>query len=79
MGIGSRELVRRASAYMVCTAFGLTFLISTLSGTQGNTALLRGVVVGAITLALSHFLLKPVVDVVLDAMARDRATGEDKR
>ena len=78
MGLGSRELVRRAAAYMVCTAFGLTFLISTLSGAQGNTALLRGVV-AAITLAISHFLLKPVVDVVLDAMARDRATGEDKR
>jgi hypothetical protein len=64
---------------MVCTAFGLTFLISTLSGAQGNTALLRGVVVAAITLLVSHFLLKPVVDAVLDAMARDRATGEDKR
>ena len=79
MGLGSQELVRRASAYMVCTAFGLTFLISTLSGAQGNTALLRGVVVAAITLAISHFLLKPVIDAVLDAMARDRATGEDKR
>lgn len=71
--------MRRAAAYMVCTTFGLTFLISTFSGVQGNTALLRGVIVAAITLATSHLLLKPVIDVVLDAMARDRAAGEDER
>ncbi len=56
-----------------------TFLMSTLSGTLGHTALIRGVIVAVIAMVVSRILLKPVVDVVLDAMARDRATGEDER
>ena len=71
-------MVRRGAAYLVCVAFGLTFLLSTLSGAQGHTALIRGTVVALIALAVGRVLIKPVVDVVLDAMARDRATGEDE-
>ena len=77
MRSGGRELVRMASAYLVCAAFGLTFLFSTLAGAQGTTALVRGVVVAGIALIVSRLLLKPVVDAVLTAMARDRAAGED--
>jgi hypothetical protein len=79
MDSGSRELVRRAAAYLVCVAFALTFLFSTLSGAQGHTALIRGVIVAAIAFAVSRILLKPLVDVVLSAMARDGAAGEDER
>ncbi len=79
MDRGSRELVRRASAYVVCLAFVLTFLMSTLLGTTGQTALIRGIVVAAIAMAVSHILLRPVVDVVLNAMARDQATGEEEK
>lgn len=79
MDSGGRELVRRAAAYLVCVAFGLTFLLSTLAGAQGHTALIRGVIVAAIALAVSRILLKPLVNVVLAAMARDGASGEDER
>ncbi len=79
MDRGSRELVRRASAYLVCLAFVLTFLMSTLLGTTGHTALIRGIVVAVIAMAVSRILLGPVVNVVLDAMARDQATGEEER
>ena len=72
-------MVRRVAAYLVCLAFGMTFLLSTLMGAQGDTALIRGVVVAGITLVVSRFLIKPVVDVVLDAIARDRAAAEEER
>ena len=79
MDSGGRELVRRAAAYLVCVAFGLTFLFSTLAGAQGYTALIRGVVAAAIAFAVSRILLKPLVNVVLAAMARDGASEEDDR
>lgn len=71
--------MRRAAAYLVCLAFGVTFLLSTLMGAQGQTALVRGVVAAVATLVIARILLKPVVDVVLDAIARDRAAAEEER
>ena len=79
MDSGGRELVRKAVAYLVCVAFGLTFLFSTLAGAQGYTALIRGVVVAAIALLVGRILVKPLVNVVLAAMARDRASEESDR
>ena len=75
MESGSQELSRTATAYIASLAFVATFLLTTAWGGDGNTALLRGVLVGAMALVLGRFLARPIVDVVLDAMARDRAAN----
>ena len=72
-GNGSQQLTRLAAAYATSIAFGLTFLIASLSGADLGTALLRSVIAGLAALVGSHLLAAPVVDVVLAAMARDEA------
>lgn len=72
-GRGSQELVRLAAAYLTSVVFGLTFLVGIASGVDGTTALVRGVVAGALALIASQLLAPPVVDVVLNALARDEA------
>jgi hypothetical protein len=78
-GQGSQELVRIATAYFVSIAFGTTFLVASLAGVDGLTALLRAVLVGAIALVAGRLLSAPVVDVVLAAMARDEARRQAEK
>lgn len=78
-GTGSQELIRLATAYLASIAFGLTFLIATLSGVDGGTTLLRSVTAGGIALVVGWFLATPVVDAVLTAMARDEARRRTER
>ena len=73
MEAGSKELARSAVAYMVSIAFCVTFLLANVWGASTGTALSRAVIVAFVTLFVSRLLIKPVVDVVLDAMARDQA------
>ncbi|MCA8977631.1 MAG: hypothetical protein KDC98_23100 [Planctomycetes bacterium] len=70
---GSQELVRIATAYMASLAFAVTFLVATLTGTDGLTALGRSVVAVLIACVASQLLVPPVINVVLAAMARDEA------
>jgi uncharacterized membrane protein YagU involved in acid resistance len=67
----SQELTRLLTAYLTSIAFGLAFLVATLTGVDGLQALWRSVVVGAIALVAGHLLAPPVVDTVLAAIARD--------
>jgi hypothetical protein len=78
-GHGSRELTRIATAYVASLAFGVTFLVATLCGVGGGTALLRAVGVGAVSLVVGWLLAAPVVDTVLAAMARDEAERRAKQ
>lgn len=72
-GNGSHELTRLASAYLTSVAFGLTFLVASIAGVDGTTALLRSIGAAVVTLVLGYLLMSPVVDAVLTAMARDEA------
>ncbi len=77
MGVGSRELTRASTAYLVCLAFALTFLITSLYGGSPQAAVIRGSVVAVITRVLIPHLVGPVVSAVLDAMARDKVSQGD--
>jgi hypothetical protein len=70
---GSNDLTRLLAAYLTSLAFGVTFLVAWLAGVDGTTALLRSVAAAAAALVLGHLLARPVVGVVLDAIARDEA------
>jgi hypothetical protein len=72
-GTGSHELTRLLAAYLTSIAFGATFLVASLVGVDGATALWRGVVAGALALVASHLLAPPVVDAIVSAAARDQA------
>ncbi|MFO1076183.1 MAG: hypothetical protein U1E73_00490 [Planctomycetota bacterium] len=72
-GSGSQELVRIATAYLASIAFCVTFLVATLAGASGLTALLRGAIATAATAFAAPLLAAPVVNTVLEAMARDEA------
>jgi multisubunit Na+/H+ antiporter MnhG subunit len=75
-GNGSQELTRLATAYFASIAFAVTFLVGSLSGVDGGTALLRSVTAAAIAIVVGYLLAAPVVDVVLAAMARDEAARQ---
>jgi hypothetical protein len=72
-GNGSRELTRIATAYVASLAFGVTFLVATLAGVEGSTALLRSVTAAALALVGGWLLMAPLIDTVLTALARDEA------
>ena len=73
MQVGSTVLGKRATAKAAGIAFAITYLIASLCGADGMTCLLRATVTAAATLILAFFLARPVIDVVLDALARDEA------
>lgn len=73
MDQGSRELGRRASAHVVALAFGATYLTATVAGAGPGDALLRGCTAAGVAMVVGALLCQPVVDVVLDAIARDEA------
>ncbi len=72
-GTGSQHLTRLAAAYLTSLVFGVAFLVATLAGVDGLTALFRSVVAAGLALVAAHVLAPPVVGVVLDALARDEA------
>ena len=72
-GIGTQELVKVATAYLASVAFGLTFLVASLAGADGLTALGRGVVAVIVACVVGQLLVPPAVHSVLSAMARDEA------
>lgn len=76
---GSQELVRLATAYLASVAFGVTFLVATLTGSDGLTALIRSAIAVAIACIAGQLLTPPVVNVVLSAMARDEAERKAKQ
>lgn len=73
MESGSRELTRLAMAYAASIAFGVTFLLASWAGCNGSTALVRGAIAVVAAMAITRMLAAPVVQVVLDALARDTA------
>ena len=78
----SGELTRVARVYAACLAFALAFLVATLAGSTTITALVRGSIAGFCVYVVVGLLLRPVVSVVLDAMARDRvaaSSGKEKK
>jgi len=72
-GTGSQELTRLITAYLTSIAFGVTFLVATVVGVDGGTALWRSVVCAGIALVAGNLLAPPVVDAVLTAVAREEA------
>lgn len=72
-GNGSLELTRIATAYLASIAFATTFLVATLTGVDGLTALFRAAVAAGASLVAGWLLAAPVVDVILSAIARDEA------
>jgi hypothetical protein len=78
-GNGSIELTRLATAYLASIAFGTTFLVATLTGVDGLTALWRGTIAGGCALVAGWLLAAPVVDVILSAIARDEAKRAAER
>lgn len=73
MKSGSQELTRLFTAYLTSIAFGLSFLVASLVGVDGLTALWRSVVVGAIAWAAGQLLAPPVADALITAAAREEA------
>lgn len=73
---GSQELARIATAYLASIAFGLTFLVATLSGADGLTALTRSVIALIVACLAGRLLIGPAINVVLAAMARDEAARQ---
>ena len=75
-GTGSQQLVRIATAYAASLAFGVTFLVATMAGVDGATALWRSAMAIVIACVIGRLLVTPVVNVVLSALARDEAERE---
>ena len=73
------ELTRLLTAYATSIAFGTTFLVASVRGVDGLTALWRAVVVAAITMVVSRLLAAPLVDAVLTAIARDESKRAAER
>ncbi len=71
--LGSQELVKTATAYLASVAFGVTFLVASLSGVDGLTALIRSVIAVVVACVAGQVLIGPAVNAVLNAMARDEA------
>lgn len=78
-GTGSDELTRLITAYLTSIAFGLTFVVASLAGVDGLTALWRGVIAAAIAFAAGHVLAPPVVGAVVTAAARDHARRQSAK
>lgn len=72
-GTGSQELTRQATAYFASIAFGVTFLVASLAGVDGGTALGRSVTAAVIAMIVGWLLAAPVVGVLISAAARDEA------
>lgn len=76
MGVGSQELTRASTTYLMCLCFAVTFLVTTLYGGSPLTAVIRGSVVAIIARVIAPLLLRPVINTILDAMARDTSVSD---
>ncbi len=74
MSAGKNELSKSAGVYFAGIAFALTYLLTTVFGGNGMTAVIRSTVVAGLTMIIGPFLMRPVINTILDAIARDRAT-----
>lgn len=75
----SGELTRVAKVYAACVTFAVAFLVAALAGSTTITALVRGSLAGFCAYVAAGLLLRPVVSVVLDAMARDRVAASSRK
>jgi hypothetical protein len=57
-------------------AFAVGYLLTTLMGAGGLTAVWRGTVVAVFALVLGRGVIGPALSSVLDAMARDQAEAD---
>jgi hypothetical protein len=73
MDDGSRQIGRRASAHATALAFAVTYLWASFAGVGGLVALQRAGIAAVLTFGATLLLFRPVVDAVLDALARDEA------
>jgi hypothetical protein len=78
MNAGSRHLAQLLSTYLVCFAFAVTFLATNLLGGGLGAALQRGVIAAAVTFIVGRVLVRAVLGVILDAMARHHAVGDGR-
>jgi predicted benzoate:H+ symporter BenE len=69
----STELTKRATAYVAGLSFAGTYLTSAALGASMYDSLARSCGVALCALIAGRLLVRPVVDVVLDALARDEA------
>lgn len=76
MESGSHQLTRIATAYTTSLAFALTFVVALAAGCDLGDALFRAAIVLACAMLAGRLLAPPVIDVVLQAMARDKARRE---
>jgi hypothetical protein len=72
-GRATHELTRLAAAYLTSISFGIAFLVASLAGVDGLTALLRAACAAGAAWLASWFLVPPVIGVVLAALVRDEA------
>ncbi len=79
MDESSSEIGRRVGARAAGIAFGVTYLWASFRGAGAAAALERGTIAGIAALLVGSLLSKPVVDVVLDAIARDEARRQAER
>ncbi len=79
MAGGTNDLARAATAYVACMAFGLTYLLTVVIGSDGMTAVVRATVVAVVTLVVGRLLFRPLIASVLDAMAQHEATRANPR
>jgi hypothetical protein len=73
MSAGKNELSKSAGVYFAGLAFALTYLLTTIFGGSGMTAVIRSTVVAVLTMLVGSYLIRPVIDTILDAIARDEA------
>ena len=79
MSAGSKEMTRRAAAHLTGLSFAVTYLAASMLGVDAMTALVRGSIAALAAMCVSHFLCRAVVDVVLDAAARDEVVRAAER
>ena len=79
MDDSSSDIGRRVGAHAAGVAFAITYLWATIRGAGGSAALERGAIAALAFLVLGTWLSRPVVGVVIDAIARDQARRQAQR
>lgn len=79
MDTATSELARATAAWVASLAFAITFLAAWALGASVLTGAVRGAVVAVATLVAANLLVRPVLSVVLNAMARDRAARQQEQ
>lgn len=66
---GSQSLCRATAAWLAAVSFSLAYLVALLVGASWKAATLRGIAAAIAVWLLGRWLLRPLVDTVLDALA----------